>query len=170
MTSTLIQTVDGQETPAPGRWTIAPGYPVDSRAGRWWHRSTSTLRTRSGYLLVAADERMSLQIVLDATPLRRPGLASLTYQSFSILQTLTPGLWAVDGELVSGGHVIPARSVLQYHGVFRTGRTVIARLGWRLPHQRGQNHIPPGFVRLSAAADVNAEAPPTLTNPKVWTS
>jgi hypothetical protein len=169
--SALIRTVGGRETPAPGRWTIAKGRPVTWRAGRRFRRCRATGRTTAGSLLITDPGDLAFHLGFTGGCIPHPTTphpTTVTYQSISIDPTPGHGLWSVAGELVVNGRLIPARSLLTYHGVFRTGPGAIAWLGWdlRLPTLdlpgRGAEC---GILRhLELSAQLNAEAPSELTS------
>jgi hypothetical protein len=171
--STLIRIADGRETPAPGRWSIAPGHPVTVRSGRWWQRIAGTERrtigrsgiprTGTGSLLISESGALAFKLPVVHQGIVGERSKSVTYQSISFSRAAGDGVWIVDGVLLTGGHVIPARSVLSYHGVFRTGSGAVAWLGWHMPIVR----IPDAGTtrRLEISADLNADAPLELTTP-----
>ena len=163
----LIRTIDGRETPATGRWTIAPGQPVAGRAGRWPRRRDVNARTRSGGMLITETGDLAFRLRFDTASNDYCDSSSLTYQSISIDALPGDGLWSVAGELIADGQLTPARSLLIYHGVFRSGPGAIAWLGWhlRVPVLRAPClGAEPGMTRrLALSADLNADAPPDLT-------
>jgi hypothetical protein len=162
MSTTLIRTVHGRETPGPGRWVIAPGYPVQYRTGHWWRAISGTLRTVTGHLLVPDSAGLSFQITLDTREMALAGRDVLRYQSLAIDASSVSGSWPVDGELFTADRIVPARSVLHYHGVFRTGAAAVARIGWQLRVPAWQRRDGRQGGPLSVTADLNAEAPPVL--------
>jgi len=163
----LIRTIDGRETPAPGRWTIAPGQPVAGRAGRWPRRRDVNVRTRSGALLITEGGAMAVQLNFATASNTCSQPISLIYQSISIVPLSGDGLWSVAGELIVDGQLTPARSLLIYHGVFRSGPGAIAWLGWRLrvPILHVTGAAPGVTGQLALSADLNADAPPDLRTP-----
>ena len=159
--TTLIRITGGQETPAPGRWTIAPGHPVRYRIGSNLRRHQLTARSDGGALLVTDTGGLAFQMSVAAGALGRPIAERLTYQSIAVHRGPGEGTWLVDGELLHGGRAIPARSTVVYHGVYRSGPGAIAWLGWHLPTVRLADSSG-RVVRLTMTADVNAQAPAEL--------
>ena len=167
--TTLIRTSGGQETPAPGRWTIAPGHPVRCRIGSNLRRHQLTVRSDSGSLLVTETGGLAFQMSIAAGTLGDHMAERLAYQSIAIHRGPGDATWLVDGELLHRGRAVPARSTVVYHGVYRSGPGAIAWLGWHLPtvRLRDGNGRP---VRLTMTADVNAQAPAELTRTESGTS
>lgn len=162
--SSLILIRNGRETPAPGRWTIAPGQPVCWVTGHGWRKRTSTGRTTAGGLLLDPAGPAAFRLSVHATA--AIGLADhIDYQSFSINDDTLDSHWQVDGEVLWAGRVIPARSVLVYHGVFRTGAGAVAWLGWQTRIALGRTGGKPTRIRLSA--ELNLEAPAAPLDQKV---
>lgn len=160
----LIRLHDGQETPGPGRWIVAPGHPVHVNVGSWG-RQRSTAHTIAGSLLITDAGAMAFRLIIDWSDI--PGRASTTlkYQSITIDAGSPDGHWVVEGEVLVAGRLLSARSNLQYHGVFRSplrvldGAGAIARLGWQLTFGRIPGS-PRGAPRRHAlSADLSAHAP-----------
>jgi hypothetical protein len=82
----------------------------------------------------------------------------VTYQSIRMTSGARADQWVVDGELVAGHEIVAARSVLNYHGVYRSGPGALAWLGWRLASS-GIRGARAAGTRWALAADLNADAP-----------
>lgn len=165
MTTTLIRRLGGREIPAPGRWIIAPGFPVAVRSG--WRRRSGTGRIAAGSLFVSAVGTMSLRLSIDTTSMPWMRCRTLQYQSMSIAAGSGRDVWLVEGQVVTARRILPARGRLVYHGVFRSPlglqqqTSAIARLGWFLRfRQSGAATGDPR--RLDLSADLSAHAPQFL--------
>lgn len=162
MTTTLIRRLGGREIPAPGRWTIAPGFPVTVSSG--WDRRKATGRITAGSLLITVVGTMSLRLSIDTRSIPSMNCRTLQYQSISI----TPGpgrdIWLVEGQVLLARRIVPARGRLVYHGVFRGPlglqyqTSAIARLGWYLRFRKS-GAATGNPRRHDLSADLSAHAP-----------
>ncbi len=161
----LIRITRGQETPAPGRWTIAPGQPVAVRTGSWWRARRTAGRVTAGGLLINQDGAMAFRIAVElATAGSYP--TALTYQSIQVQPIRDQGIWRVAGEIIGQGRVHPAHSRLYYRGVFRGAPGAIAWLSWHLPRTQIPGADRDVNRRLELSADLNVDAPQELCEPK----
>ena len=108
---------------------------------------------------------MAFRLIIDWSDTTGRLSTVLRYQSIAIAAGSGRGRWTVDGEMLVAGRLLPARSALVYHGVFRSplkvpdGAGAIARLGWHLTFGRIPGS-PAGVSRRHAlSADLSAHAP-----------
>jgi hypothetical protein len=151
----LIRTTADVETPAPGRWRIPGRQQVDLIRETMFRTIVRRGRTIGGLLTVDPDGRLAVQLIA-GVPGRSP-VEIVRYAAASITPS-ADGVWMADGELTLAGAVVPQRTSIRYHGVFRHGDRAMAVLALtsRIQTARRRPH------NLELRAELNAEAPAEL--------
>jgi hypothetical protein len=128
-TSELIAGIDDIETPAPGRWTVAPGHTwliLRTRPGRFATEATACGAAVSGSVDIDAEpEHCRISLIVDSRRLtsNRPRLARAIGERHLRIDAVRTGRfatggWDIAGSVADGDETCAFDAWIDYRGVY----------------------------------------------------